>query len=89
MTRRGGPRGASKVVAGVVSVSVRRDRTRLLKDEWPTPLCYARSEHVGAVGGHGRTEQRTFRATTAIDGNGIVFPHAAQVFRVRHTPAGK
>jgi len=40
-------------------------------------------EHLASSRGHGRTEQRTTRVKALTGDEGIDFPHAAQVFRVR------
>lgn len=46
------------------------------------------AEHVSSNRGHGRSEQRTTRAKAITDDDGIDFPHAAQVFRVRRDTGG-
>jgi predicted transposase YbfD/YdcC len=46
------------------------------------------AEHVSIGRGHGRTEQRSTRATTITAGQRIDFPHAAQAFRVRRDTGG-
>lgn len=46
------------------------------------------AEHLSAERGHGRTEQRTTRAKPITDSDGIDFPHAAQVFRIRRDTGG-
>ena len=51
------------------------------------PVCDFAPEHVGFDRGHGRTEQRTTRVAITIS-DGIDFPHAAQVFRVRRDVGG-
>jgi predicted transposase YbfD/YdcC len=45
-------------------------------------------EHLDVDRGHGRTAQRTTRVKTVTGGDGIDFPHAAQVFRVRRDTGG-
>lgn len=45
-------------------------------------------EHVEYSRGHGCTEQRTTRTKTITPGDGIDFPHAAQVFRIRRDVGG-
>lgn len=45
-------------------------------------------EHVAYSRGHGRTEQRTTRVKALTGHEGIDFPHAAQVFRVRRDTGG-
>lgn len=40
-------------------------------------------EHIGVDSWHGRTEQRTCRVQGVTGDDGIDFPHAAQVFRIR------
>jgi predicted transposase YbfD/YdcC len=48
-----------------------------------TDTTWANRQHTSTDRGHGRTEQRTVRLSTA---DGVDFPHAAQVFRtVRYT----
>lgn len=46
------------------------------------------AEDVSSERGHGRTEQRTTRTMPVTDGDGIDFPHAAQVFRIRRDTGG-
>ncbi len=46
------------------------------------------AEDVSSERGHGRTEQRTTRTRPVTDGDGIDFPHAAQVFRIRRDTGG-
>jgi predicted transposase YbfD/YdcC len=45
-------------------------------------------EHITAERGHGRTERRACRVKTITPGDGIDFPHATQVFRVRRDTGG-
>lgn len=45
-------------------------------------------EHIGVDRGHGRTEQRTCRVQSVTGDDGIDFPHAAQVFRIRRDTGG-
>ena len=45
-------------------------------------------EHVGFDRGHGRAEQRTTRVAPVTTSDGIDFPHATQVFRVRRDVGG-
>lgn len=46
------------------------------------------AEHSRSERGHGRTEQRTTRATPVTKGDGINLPHAAQVFWIRLDTGG-
>jgi predicted transposase YbfD/YdcC len=45
-------------------------------------------EHIAVGRGHGRTERRTTRVKALVGDEGIDFPHAAQVFRVRRDTGG-
>ena len=45
-------------------------------------------EHIGVDRGHGRTEQCTCRVQNVTGDDGIDFPHAAQVFRIRRDTGG-
>jgi len=45
-------------------------------------------EHIDVDRGHGRTEQRTCRVQAVTGDDGIDFPHAAQVFRIRRDTGG-
>jgi len=45
-------------------------------------------EHIAVGRGHGRTERRTTRVKALVGDEGIDFPHAAQVLRVRRDTGG-
>lgn len=52
------------------------------------PASHFPDEHVAFERGHGPTEQATTRVKTITPGDGIDFPAAAQVFRVRRDVGG-